>query len=166
MRDISLKRSEILDPPGQRYWPLYKGRDACRSPMQWDDSPFAGFSTVKPWLPVHPNYATRNVAGQLEQPDSILNFTHRLIALRKEYPALQHGAITALTPKPRKVLAYLRKTHEQTIAVVLNFSGSKESLDSAIQNSSWNLLLSSNPTVGNARSPLEPHEARILVEET
>jgi alpha-glucosidase len=166
MRDISLKRSEILDPPGKRYWPLYKGRDACRSPMQWDDSPHAGFSTVKPWLPVHPNYAKRNVAAQLKQPDSILNFTHRLISLRKEYPALQHGAITALTPNPRKVLAYLRKTHEQTILVVLNFSGSKESLDSVIQNSSWNLLLSSNPTIGNARSSLEPHEARILFEET
>jgi glycosidase len=106
------------------------------------------------------------VAAQLEQPDSILHFTRRLISLRKEYPALQHGAITAMTPKPRKVLAYLRKTHEQTIAVVLNFSGSKESLDSAIQNTSWNLLLSSSTTVGNARSPLEPHEARILVEET
>jgi len=42
MRDISLRRSEILDPPGKKYWPVYKGRDGCRSPMQWSDAPSAG----------------------------------------------------------------------------------------------------------------------------
>ncbi len=51
MRDISLPRREILDPPGRRYWPLYKGRDGCRSPMQWEAARNAGFSAGRPWLP-------------------------------------------------------------------------------------------------------------------
>lgn len=123
MRNIRLKRSEILDPPGKRYWPFFKGRDICRSPMQWDGSPFAGFSTAKPWLPVHPNYVRRNVAAQSEDPGSLLNFTRKLIALRKESPALRSGEFVPLMDCPPGVLAYLRRMDEQTIQIVLNFNG-------------------------------------------
>ncbi len=63
MRDIRVSRSQILDPIGRRYWPFFKGRDGCRAPMQWDTSANAGFSAAKPWLPVHPDYRERNVAG-------------------------------------------------------------------------------------------------------
>ena len=57
MRNIHLRRHEILDPPGKKYWPFYKGRDGCRAPMQWDDGAYAGFSSVKPWLPINPDYS-------------------------------------------------------------------------------------------------------------
>lgn len=70
MRDIRLRRSQIVDPPGKLYWPLYRGRDGCRGPMQWDDNPGAGFSTGLPWLPVNPDYRFRNVARQAEDPHS------------------------------------------------------------------------------------------------
>ncbi|MFL7867735.1 MAG: alpha-amylase family glycosyl hydrolase, partial [Anaerolineales bacterium] len=121
MRDISLKRSEILDPPGQRYWPFYKGRDGCRAPMQWDDTPNAGFSSKKPWLPVHPDYTERNVKTQKEKPDSMLNFTRNLIKLRRENPALLRGDFTLLTETPKDTLAYLRQTLDQSNLVALNF---------------------------------------------
>ena len=129
MRDISLKRSEILDPPGKKYWPFYKGRDGCRAPMQWDDSTYAGFSAIKPWLPVHPNYRTRNVEAQQADPDSMLNFTRSLIKLRREKPALHNGDFTLLTERPKDALAYLRQTPEQTILVALNFKNRPVSVE-------------------------------------
>ena len=120
MRDVPLRRSEIQDPPGKKYWPLYKGRDGCRSPMQWDASPNAGFSTTKPWLPVHPNHATRNVAAQRSDPNSLFNLTRKLIALRREHPALRQGDFTPV-PTPKGVAAYVRGTGSGSILVALNF---------------------------------------------
>jgi alpha-glucosidase len=125
MRDIRLSRSQIMDPPGKQYWPLYKGRDGCRSPMQWDGSAFSGFSRTQPWLPVHPNYVSRNVAEQEQDPSSMLNFTRDLIVLRKQYPALSRGDFIPLACNSRQVLAYLRKSPGQTVLVALNFSGRK-----------------------------------------
>lgn len=123
MRDISLKRSEILDPPGKKYWPVYKGRDGCRSPMQWSDAPFAGFSSASSWLPVHPNYADRNVAAQQENPNSLFNFTKRLIALRREYAALRLGTFRILFCVDTGVLAFERQLGDQRILVYVNFTG-------------------------------------------
>jgi alpha-glucosidase len=121
MRDIHVKRSEILDPAGKKYWPVYKGRDGCRAPMQWDGSAYAGFSRAKPWLPVHPDATRRNVAAQRADPASLLNFTRTLIALRRQTPALVRGDLELLSA-PRGCLAYLRRTETQTVLVVLNFS--------------------------------------------
>jgi alpha-glucosidase len=121
MRDIPLKRHEILDPPGKKYWPFYKGRDGCRSPMQWNASTYAGFSSAKPWLPVHSNYRVRNVETQRTDSDSMLNFTRRIIKLRREKPALHRGDFKLLTVQPKETLAYRRQTQEQTVLVALNF---------------------------------------------
>ena len=128
MRDISLKRSEIMDPPGIKYWPFNKGRDGCRSPMQWDDSENAGFSNTKPWLPVHPNYEQRNVATQRKDENSLFHFTRRLIALRKEYKTLRHGEILPLKDMPKDVMALLRKSDDEEILVLLNFSKKKQKI--------------------------------------
>ena len=125
MRDLKLKRDQIMDPPGKRYWPLFKGRDGCRGPMQWDDSTLAGYSSVQPWLPVHPDHITRNISMQEKDPESMLNLTRKLIALRRQYPALQKGSFTALAGNSRQVLAYLRTFEKQNILVAMNFSGRK-----------------------------------------
>jgi alpha-glucosidase len=128
MRDITLSRSEIMDPLGKKYWPFYKGRDGCRSPMQWDNSPHAGFTTGRPWLKMHPNYTHRNVAAQRQDPGSIFNFTRALLSLRKRSPALSGGDFTPLENAPAGVLAYLRQTHDQSALVAFNFSRQKQSL--------------------------------------
>jgi alpha-glucosidase len=138
MRDISLRRSDILDPPGKQYWPIYKGRDGCRAPMQWDGSQYAGFSTGKPWLPVHPDHELRNVAAQEADPDSLLNFTKKLISLRREHPALRGGDYAPLEA-PAGVMVYLRRTGEETALVALNFSGQKVALP--LPEGDWRLLL-------------------------
>lgn len=121
MRDIILSRSEILDPPGKKFWPFYKGRDGCRSPMQWDDSPYSGFSKSKTWLPVHPDYVNRNVAAQLNDPDSLLNFYRLLIKVRRSIPALQHGSFKWVSGFPEQTLAYIRQAGETKILILLNF---------------------------------------------
>lgn len=139
MRDIHLRHREILDPPGRKYWPLYQGRDGCRAPMQWDASPYAGFSTAKPWLPVHPDFARRNAAAQLADPDSLFNFTKKLLALRKENPALRRGDFIPLDT-PGGLLAYLRETEGQSVLVVLNFS--KRAKNFRLPEGNWKLLLS------------------------
>ncbi len=122
MRDISLARHEILDPPGKYYWPFYKGRDGCRSPMQWDATSNAGFSAAKPWLKVHPNSPQRNAEAQQADPDSLFNFTRRLIALRREHSALRAGR-QAFLDAPNGALAYTRVDQDQKLTVVLDFNG-------------------------------------------
>jgi alpha-glucosidase len=126
MRDISLRRSEILDPPGKHYWPFYKGRDGCRSPMQWDDKPYGGFSAHQPWLPVHHSYPYRNVKAQQVQEDSLLNFYRRLIELRKTTPALRSGTFRVLPQASKDLLVYVRQDPSATMLILLNFSNTHQ----------------------------------------
>ena len=121
MRDIELSRDEIQDPPGKKYWPFYKGRDGCRSPMQWDDDIYSGFSDAKPWLPVHPGYVQRNVESQSKDPHSLLNLYKELIRLRRSQPVLQHGSFSSFPGMPGQVLAYLRELDGKRILILLNF---------------------------------------------
>jgi alpha-glucosidase len=145
MRDVQLQKSEIKDPVGLHYWPFYKGRDGCRSPMQWDASENGGFSKASPWMKVHSDYPFRNIADQQENSTSLFNFYRRLIQLRKENEALRRGAFIPLTFIPRKILAYLRQTEKQTIIVVINFSWRpiKFFLGSGLAQEKWRLMLSS-----------------------
>ncbi|MDZ4160209.1 MAG: alpha-amylase family glycosyl hydrolase, partial [Anaerolineaceae bacterium] len=170
MRDIRLKRSQIKDPVGRRYWPFFKGRDGCRSPMQWDDSPNAGFSAVQPWLPVHANYCYRNVRMQAADSSSLYHFYRRLIRLRRQYHALRQGMFLPLAPGSNRVLAFLRQTEEQSILVALNFSNRPQrlALGGSLALSSWELLLSNcreqfeRPAGGELW--LDPNEAMALIQ--
>ncbi|MHC1785144.1 MAG: alpha-glucosidase [Anaerolineaceae bacterium] len=149
MRDVSVKRSEIQDPVGRRYWPFYRGRDGCRSPMQWNDQKFAGFSEFQPWMKIHADFRERNVAGQKANPYSLFSFYRTLIRLRTDKEALRCGMFMPLTFNPRRVLAYLRQTEDQTIMVVINFSRRpvKFFLGSSLARQNWQLLLSSKRNV-------------------
>ena len=157
MRDISLRRSEILDPPGKKYWPIYKGRDGCRSPMQWNSSAYAGFSNTQPWLPVHPNYIRRNVVSQQADPKSLFNFTKNILTLRKETPALCRGEFVPLKT-PTGTVAYLRQLEEQTVLVAMNFS--KRFVSFALPNGHWRDIIS---TSEGAPGRLAPHEIQLLI---
>lgn len=168
MRDISLKRSEIQDPPGKYYWPFYKGRDGCRSPMQWDASTYAGFSAVRPWLPVHPNHATRNVAAQQKDPQSLLHFVKKLLALRKQYPALQRGEFRLLGPANSGVLAYERVLGSQRLLVYNNFTSKDKAAPLPRQTEPQNIqiLLSTHRKEWSRETQqpsLNPYEMTILL---
>jgi alpha-glucosidase len=124
MHNTHIPRSQIRDPLGKRFWPLFSGRDAARSPMQWDHTkPGCGFTTGKPWLPLNRDYRTRNVRQQEGNPDSLLNHYRRLISWRKSSEALQTGSWTPVANGKDGILAYFRTTKAESVIVVLNFTG-------------------------------------------
>jgi alpha-glucosidase len=98
---------ELTDPPGFTFWPDYKGRDGCRTPMVWDDSPNGGFTTGTPWLPVKPPQLARNVAAQAGLPGSVLETYRALLAFRSTSPALR-GGHTRFLDLPEPILAFER----------------------------------------------------------
>lgn len=123
------RREDVKDIIGQRGWPLEKGRDGERTPMQWDASANAGFNKgAKPWLPVHPNYTTKNVAAEAADKDSVLNWYRQLIRLRRENPAIAEGEYVAINTTDANVLVYLRKTTGQTVFVALNMSATEQAV--------------------------------------
>jgi glycosidase len=96
--------------------------------MQWNDTVNAGFTLGKPWLPVPDSYHTHNVASELQDPNSILNFYKRLLALRHNNQALLEGEYVALDQDDPNVLAYLRRYKNQAVLVVLNMSPTGQTL--------------------------------------
>jgi alpha-glucosidase len=122
-RDIPIRRkADVLDPIGKTFWPLQKGRDGCRAPMQWNGEVNAGFSQTAPWLPVNADHTKRNVARQIADPDSVLNFFKKIIAIRKSEPALQRGEFKPLESQESFLMAFERRLNKDRLLVVLNFS--------------------------------------------
>jgi alpha-glucosidase len=120
-------------------------RDVCRTPVHWDNAPNAGFcpADVTPWLPVNPNYAEGvNIAGQEADPHSMLAFYKRMLALRKQTPALIAGDYTPLLEDHEDCLCFLRSTDDQTCLVVLNFSENTHTLTFDLDCASSRLLFS------------------------
>jgi alpha-glucosidase len=111
----------LQDPYGKTFWPTFKGRDGCRTPMPWDDSALAGFSTGRPWLPIADAHRALAVQGQEKDAASTLNATRGFLRWRKTQPALQWGDIRFLdTAEP--VLAFIRSFAGQRLLVAFNLS--------------------------------------------
>ena len=144
-------------------------RDGARTPMQWDDSINAGFSfgkEVEPWLPVHENYTEKNVAKELKDPDSLFNFYRQLIKARKNSKALRFGRWNTLIHYPYEHLAYTRKTEEETVLTLINFSYEKDlEVDEYIAPHTWEVLVSNVREAGkiiDLPSKLYPFEVSVL----
>ena len=125
-------------------------RDKNRTPMQWSNSPNAGFapSSIDPWLPVNPNYKDGiNVKDQGHNPASLLNYYKYLLRIRKESTALKEGEYIELRTTEKDYLSFLRQTDEQTVLVILNYSQNGHDLDFTrvkdIKNSALKILFSS-----------------------
>jgi alpha-glucosidase len=121
-------KDEVQDPIGKLGWPLEKGRDGERTPMQWNDRSNAGFSKAKPWLPVPPSYKTHNVASEMKDPNSVLSFYRQLLALRHKEAALLEGNLTMLNENDPNVLTYVRRYNDEAILVMLNMSGKDQNV--------------------------------------
>ena len=146
-------------------------RDNARTPVQWDASPGAGFTTGTPWLPVHPDAGTWNAAVQREDPASVLAHYRRLIALRHDLPVVALGDFTMLLPRHSQVYAFRRRlagADPEELLVVCNVSGREVHLPDLLPEalSAVELVLGNvaGEQLGDAlRGPvLQPWEARVL----
>jgi alpha-glucosidase len=117
------RREDVKDPIGRKGWPKEKGRDGERTPMQWSGASNAGFTTGTPWNPIPGTYKTYNVADELKDPNSILNWYKGLLALRRSSGALLDGDYVALNEDDPNVFSYLRKTSRDTVIVMINMTG-------------------------------------------
>ena len=99
---------KIQDPQGKNLG-AERTRDVTRTPMQWDASPNAGFSTVEPWLPVSADFATRNVAQQAQDAKSMLSLYRRLLWYRKQQPALTGGRYRPIDVEADNCFVYVRE---------------------------------------------------------
>lgn len=145
-----------------------RGRDPARTPMQWDSSPNAGFSSAEPWLPLDPHAANCNVETLRDDPGSILTLYRRLLGLRREHAALSLGAYRAVSVE-NDVFVYEREHADEVLRILLNFGHAACSVPLPA-GSGWRVLLSSSGSRIGER-PADGHlalagdEALVLLRE-
>lgn len=142
-------------------------RDNCRTPFQWNNQKYAGFSINKPWLKVNPNYRTINAEAQIKQPDSVLNYYKRLVELRKSdtySDTFTYGEMIPYTPDREGIMAFYRKDSENTILIIANLQHKICSIP--LQHVCEKLLLNNSETVEidhNNQVILQKYQALILL---
>ncbi|MEA2385599.1 MAG: oligo,6-glucosidase [Solirubrobacteraceae bacterium] len=138
-------------------------RDNARTPMQWDASPNAGFTTGTPWIAVNPNANEINAAAAAEDPDSVFHHYRRLIELRHTEPAVAHGDFTMRMPDDERVYAFTRRLGDVELFVLGNFSGESAPAPEAVEWAGDELLLGNCPPPGSPaeHGTLRPWEARV-----
>lgn len=124
------RKEDVKDPIGITGWPKEKGRDGERTPMQWDASRSAGFTTGTPWLPVPPSASTIHVEAEKDDPNSLLTWYKALIRLKKSNPALKNGANVMLDTESTKVLSWMRQVPgAPQVVVSVNFTAESQTVD-------------------------------------
>ncbi|MBT0729120.1 alpha,alpha-phosphotrehalase [Rosenbergiella nectarea] len=140
-----------------------KSRDNSRTPMQWDEGVYAGFSHAAPWISLNPNYRHINVAAAIADPDSILHTYRALIRLRKQYEVIQFGDYIDLLPEHPEIWCYLRRWNNQRLLVVANLTSLSVdwSPPTLVPDSPYQLLWANSPTVTDypTAGRLEPYQA-------
>jgi alpha-glucosidase len=116
MTGVPIPPQEARDPQGRR---IGRNRDPQRTPMQWDGSPQAGFTTGYPWLPIGDDLQTANVAAQSEDPQSLLTLYRHLIKLRREQPVLLYGDLEVVS-RESPLLSYRRMGDHECLLIILN----------------------------------------------
>lgn len=139
-----------------------KSRDNGRTPMQWDDSIYAGFSKVEPWIGVNPNYTAINVQQERMDPDSIYHYYRKLLSLRKQYELITEGRFELVMAEHPDLFAYRRAGRDEEMLVICNFSGNEQFFTETCRNGG-KLLISnySDAPLENDGSAMRPYEARV-----
>ncbi|MGM0844936.1 MAG: glycoside hydrolase family 13 protein [Bacillota bacterium] len=145
-----------------------KGRDNARTPMQWDSSENAGFTTGTPWLKVNPNYTDINAESALKDSDSVFHYYQRLIKLRKEHEIIVYGTYDLILEDDPAIYAYTRTLGDEKLVVMCNFTGEEAAfnLPEGIEHTSADVLIGNYDTSeeGTLSSvELKPYEARVYL---
>jgi oligo-1,6-glucosidase len=143
-----------------------KSRDNARTPVQWEASEHAGFTTSTPWIKVNPNYKEIHVAQAMSDPNSVFHYYRKLIRLRKENPVIVYGSYDLLLPAHEEIYAFTRTLEEYRLLVLLNFSRNRPTFDlpEGISYSRTELLINNydvDPNEDLRQIPLRPYEARV-----
>lgn len=163
LTEVEVAFDDLQDPYGIEFWPEFKGRDGCRTPMVWDRSKaHGGFSDVKPWLPVDAAHLEKAVSVQDSDPDSLLNHYRRILAFRQSQPVLGQGE-----QSPARVdgtVLHFERTEGST-RVFCAFNLSDEAAEVALPKGDWQRLGDTigTATIGDGSVTLTPWQAAIAV---
>lgn len=156
--------SNLKLSPEKRLKKMWRSsRDSARTPVQWDSSENAGFTTGTPWISVNPNYQQINVAAQEKDPNSLLNFYRKAIHLRKSLPVVRHGIYREHFAASSKLYVYTREMEGQKLLVVCSFSKkpTKMRIPRGCKLENAKLILQNYEDAASAT--LQPYECRVYL---
>ena len=141
----------------------YKGRDNARTPMQWDDSAYAGFSTAIPWIMVNPNYTKINAKDQINREDSVFKYYQKLIKLRHESELIVYGTYDLILDDDKDIYAYIRTLGDEKLIVYCNFSENTREVELPEEFTNGKVLISNYIDAKvNHKITLRPYEAIVI----
>ena len=141
----------------------YKGRDNARTPMQWDDSAYAGFSTANPWIMVNPNYTKINAKDQINREDSVFKYYQKLIKLRHESELIVYGTYDLILDDDKDIYAYIRTLGDEKLIVYCNFSENTREVELPEEFTNGKVLISNySDAKVNHKITLRPYEAIVI----
>lgn len=141
----------------------YKGRDNARTPMQWDDSAYAGFSTATPWIMVNPNYTKINAKDQINREDSVFKYYQKLIKLRHESELIVYGIYDLILDDDKDIYAYIRTLGDEKLIVYCNFSENTREVELPEEFTNGKVLISNYIDAKvNHKITLRPYEAIVI----
>ena len=141
----------------------YKGRDNARTPMQWDDSAYAGFSTTNPWIMVNPNYTKINAKDQVNREDSVFKYYQKLIKLRHESELIVYGTYDLILDDDKDIYAYIRTLGDEKLIVYCNFSENTREVELPEEFVNKKVLISNYiDAKANQKITLRPYEAIVI----
>lgn len=158
-----LTGSGAITPEDMMRYICLRGRDNARTPMQWDDSENAGFTTGKPWIMVNPNYREINVAKEMADPDSVFHYYQKLIALRKLEKIIIYGAYQLLEPDNENLYVYTRTMDNEKLLVICNFTKEETEYDIPEEFAEGRVLIGNlQRETAQGRICLYPYEALVI----
>jgi oligo-1,6-glucosidase len=141
----------------------YKGRDNARTPMQWDDSAYAGFSTTNPWIMVNPNYTKINAKDQVNREDSVFKYYQKLIKLRHESELIVYGTYDLILDDDKDIYAYIRTLGDEKLIVYCNFSENTREVELPEEFVNKKVFISNySDAKANQKITLRPYEAIVI----
>ena len=152
-----------VNPEDMMRYIRLRGRDNARTPMQWDGSANAGFTTGTPWIMVNPNYTEINAKTEMEDPDSFFRYYQKIIGLRKKEKVMVYGTYQLLDPDNEKLYVYTRTLDNEKLLVICNFTEEEETYSVPEEFSKGEVLISSyHREKAEKEIMLKPYEALVL----